>query len=72
MTQNEQMVKSVKDWLLKGGFPLEMKTASAFREAGFEVRQSVNYIDPDTKKLRWSRLFGQFLLFLKWKFLFSV
>jgi hypothetical protein len=39
-------------WLDTAGFPLEMKAAAAFREAGFEVRQSTTYADPMTEKGR--------------------
>jgi len=33
------VIDSVRTWLDQQGFPLEMRTASAFR-AGFDVRQS--------------------------------
>ena len=46
------MIPNVKEWLEKQGFLLEMKTAAAFREAGFEVRQSSQYLDPDSGKSR--------------------
>jgi hypothetical protein len=42
----------VLDWLEVTGFPLEMKAASAFRDAGFEVRQSTTYADPLSEKGR--------------------
>jgi hypothetical protein len=51
MPENLMMPK-VKEWLEKQGFLLEMKTAAAFRDAGFEVRQSSHYVDPDTGKSR--------------------
>jgi len=38
--------QSVRDWLTKTGFPLEMSAANAFRSAGFEVTQSSTYLDP--------------------------
>lgn len=46
------LIASVQSWLDEQGFPLEMKTASAFRSAGFEVRQSSYYIDPESGKGR--------------------
>lgn len=42
----------VLDWLTTTGFPLEMEAASAFRGAGFDVRQSSTYADPQTDKGR--------------------
>jgi len=46
------MFDKVKEWLEKQGYPLEMRVAAAFREAGFDVRQSTYYIDPETSKAR--------------------
>jgi hypothetical protein len=46
------MIPKVKEWLEKQGFLLEMKTAAAFRQAGFEVRQCSHYVDPDSGKSR--------------------
>jgi hypothetical protein len=43
---------SVHSWLQKTGFPLEMKAAAAFRRAGFDVRQSFVYQDPEQSKGR--------------------
>ncbi|MDO8052034.1 hypothetical protein O3301_26540 [Janthinobacterium sp. SUN211] len=43
---------SISEWLLKTGFPLEMEAAQAFREAGFEVRQSSVQLDPQEGKAR--------------------
>ena len=42
----------VQEWLEKTGFPLEMAAAAAFRRAGFFVRQSSTYSDPQTEKGR--------------------
>lgn len=42
----------VRKWLESTGFPLEMAAANAFRTAGFTIRQSVTYIDPETDKGR--------------------
>ncbi len=42
----------VLDWIKKTGFPLEMEAAAAFRAAGFEVRQSYTYPDPQSDKGR--------------------
>lgn len=46
------MISDVRDWMDKTGYPLEMRTASEFRVAGFEVRQSSYYTDPETSKPR--------------------
>ncbi len=45
-------VDKVCQWLDRTGFPLEMEAASAFRRAGFEVRQSFTYPDPQSEKGR--------------------
>jgi hypothetical protein len=44
----EQVLK----WLTETGFPLEMAAASAFRQAGFDVRQSATYVDSQSEKGR--------------------
>lgn len=46
------MIPKVREWLERQGFSLEMRTASAFRAAGFEVRQSSYYSDSETSKPR--------------------
>lgn len=46
------MEAKVKEWLEKEGFPLEMRAARAFREAGFEIRQSSLFADPEDQKSR--------------------
>jgi hypothetical protein len=46
------MIPKVREWLDTQGFTLEMRTASAFRAAGFQVRQSSLYIDTETGKAR--------------------
>jgi hypothetical protein len=46
------MIPKLKVWLEKQGFSLEMRAASAFRAAGFEVRQSSYYTDAETGKAR--------------------
>jgi len=46
------MADKVREWLEGEGFPLEMRTAAAFRSAGFEVRQSSYYLDPESGKGR--------------------
>jgi len=42
----------VINWLLSTGFPLEMEAAAAFRGAGFDVRQSSTFSDPQSDKGR--------------------
>lgn len=44
--------EKILKWFDKTGFPLEMATADAFSKAGFEVRQSNPYIDPESEKSR--------------------
>lgn len=46
------MTLKVREWLEAQGFTLEMRTASAFRAAGFEVRQSNLYVDTKTGNAR--------------------
>jgi hypothetical protein len=46
------MITNVRNWLEKTGFSLELRTASAFRAAGFQVKQSGYYTDPETNKAR--------------------
>jgi hypothetical protein len=47
------MISKVREWLETQGFALEMRTASAFRKAGFDdVRQSSIYVDERTRKPR--------------------
>ncbi len=46
------MIDQIKKWLSEQGFPLEMRTASEFREAGFEITLSGLYTDRDTEKPR--------------------
>lgn len=50
--KSNSVLNAVRTWLDKQGFPLEMRTASAFRAAGFDVRQSSYYVDPETGKGR--------------------
>ena len=47
-----ELEKKVKNWILKNGYPFEMKVASLFKKSGFRVSQSVLYKDEDTNKLR--------------------
>jgi len=46
------LTNKVLEWIKKTGFALEMEAASAFRAAGFEVRQSFTYPDPQSDKGR--------------------
>lgn len=46
------MKNKVLEWIKKTGFPLEMEAASAFRSAGFEIRQSYTYPDTQSEKGR--------------------
>lgn len=46
------MEDKIKEWLLKGGFPLEMRFTDSLLKKEFEVAQSVYYQDEDTDKFR--------------------
>jgi hypothetical protein len=46
------LTDEVRQWLDDQGFALEMRAAAAFREAGFEVRQSRHFMDAETGKAR--------------------
>ncbi|WP_155648680.1 hypothetical protein [Burkholderia pseudomultivorans] len=53
MEHNEQELNNkVIRWLRETGFPLEMEAAAAFRNAGFDVRQSGTFRDPESNKGR--------------------
>lgn len=39
------MIENLASWLEKQGFSLEMRAASKFRQAGFQVKQSAHYHD---------------------------
>ncbi|MEZ4873975.1 MAG: hypothetical protein R2793_00590 [Flavobacteriaceae bacterium] len=45
-------IKKIKDWLNKNGYPLEMNVARSLRGQGFEIAQSILYIDSETGKYR--------------------
>jgi hypothetical protein len=45
-------LESVRDWLLKQGYPFEMWVAKVFRETGFEVSQGEYYSDEESGKTR--------------------
>ncbi len=46
------MEDQIRGWLRNQGYPLEMRTAAAFRDAGFRVVQSEYYHDPETSDWR--------------------
>lgn len=46
------MRNKVLEWINKSGFPLEMESAKAFRNAGFDVRQSATHLDLEERKGR--------------------
>ncbi|WP_146779529.1 hypothetical protein [Vreelandella sulfidaeris] len=53
LSDKETIVREkVLTWINKSGFPLEMEAAKAFRNAGFEVRQSATHLDPQEQKGR--------------------
>jgi hypothetical protein len=39
-------------WLTRSGFPFEMRIAAAWEDAGFDVAQSVYYVDPESQDAR--------------------
>jgi hypothetical protein len=43
---------SLKKWILKNGYPFEMKVANLFQKKGFKITQSILYKDVDTNKYR--------------------
>ena len=47
-----ELENKVKKWILKNGYPFEMKVANLFKKSDFKVSQSVLYKDEDTGKLR--------------------
>lgn len=44
--------QKVTTWLQEQGYPLEMETAQAARQVGFDVSQSDYYVDPETEDSR--------------------
>ncbi|MDP8247794.1 MAG: hypothetical protein P9M00_06620 [Candidatus Tritonobacter lacicola] len=52
MSDNERLGNKIRTWLDKQGYPLEMRTAAAFRAEGLTVMQSQYYLDPETQKPR--------------------
>lgn len=50
--EGKVLSEKVKEWLKTTGFPLEMQAAAAFRDAGFYVRQSSTFSDPQSDKGR--------------------
>lgn len=49
---SEDLIPNIRTWLDEQGYPLEMKVARNFQEAGFSVYISEYYLDPDEKKPR--------------------
>jgi hypothetical protein len=49
---SDQDEDRVAKWLRKSGFPLEMRLAAEWEKAGFDVSQSVYYVDPETATAR--------------------
>ena len=49
---SDELIGKIRDWLNHQGFSLEMRTARAFREAGFDVSQFEHYIDQETRGVR--------------------
>jgi len=49
---NEGLRTKVKEWVEKGGLPLELQTKAAFKKEAFSVTHSAVYVDPETEKGR--------------------
>lgn len=47
-----ELEAKIKGWLEKEGYPLEMRVAHAFEQAGFKVEMSSYYRDPEENKYR--------------------
>ena len=47
-----ELKKKIHDWLSEQGYPLEMKVARSFRNAGFRTIQSEYFHDPETETER--------------------
>jgi len=52
MSEPVQLRDRVQKWLETQGYPLEMRAASIFRAAGFQVVQSDTYVDKESGKSR--------------------
>lgn len=52
MNEQKDIKQKIDKWLKEQGYPLEMKVASEFRNAGFHVHLSHYYIDPENETIR--------------------
>lgn len=52
MSEERPLEEKLRAWLAEQGYPLEMKVAKAFQDAGFIVTQSSYYSDPETATQR--------------------
>lgn len=52
MSDEAPLDQRVKEWLRTQGYPLEMRVAEAFRDAGFTITQSAYFNDPSSGKAR--------------------
>lgn len=52
MPEQKDIEKEIRKWLKNQGYPLEMKVASQFRDAGFDVTLSNYYTDPENQANR--------------------
>ena len=50
--RHNDIQQRLKEWLDKGGYPLEMQVARTFRQKGFSVIQSDYFVDPESEKQR--------------------
>ena len=49
---SESLKRKVRDWLDKHGGPVELRTARAFQQAGFDITQGSHFVDLSTGKTR--------------------
>lgn len=45
-------INNIKKWINKNGYPLELKVAKTFKNAGFVIAQSILFKDSETEKYR--------------------
>jgi len=45
-------IQNIKNWIEKNGYPFEMLVAKSFKDAGFQISQSVLFKDEETGKYR--------------------
>lgn len=59
-TKDSNVTTKIREWLENQGYPLEMRVARCFRDAGFHVIQAHLYADPETGTQREIDLVARF------------